>query len=112
MTELPSPLQLDDYRLVLAHLEAAEEKPEAATQTIETQLTRGGHKDDPLRWRVDLEVRFGKAGDEITGDQAAAVHDTHSKGMKSKTRNEYRNRQSHIYKFWETEYPIYYKEGS
>jgi hypothetical protein len=38
------------------------------------------------------------AGDEITGDQAAAVHDTHSKGMKSKTRNEYRNRQSHIYK--------------
>ena len=52
------------------------------------------------------------AGDEITGDHAAAVHDTHSKGMKSKTRNEYRNRQSHIYKFWETEYPIYYKEGS
>ena len=48
----------------------------------------------------------------INENHAAAAQTTQSKGMKPKTRKEYRGRHRHMWTFWEEFYPEYFEQGT
>lgn len=54
-----SPLQLDRYHLVSAHLEATGLDRPTGRQDVHVQVTAGHQRDNERAWRIELTVEFG-----------------------------------------------------